>query len=336
MRVCTIFTGGTIGSRVSLEGVISPHSSMAYRLLECYTRQYGTDIDFCIEEPFQILSENLSSENLLHLINTLLNVLNKVKPDGIIITHGTDTLQYTAAVLGYIFAEADVPIVIVSSNYVLDDSRANGLINFKSALDFIKGDYGKGVFVSYQNTGDMPTIHCGTRLQPPEAFSDSVYSVSQSWFGKFDNGKFITNKQFYRNTEQYKLFSSAEEIKLIKCTNQILRIIPYPGMGYPELTENIKVVLHESYHSGTIAISQQLEEFAARAQKLNIPIYLTGLSMNEAKYETVEKYRSFGILPLEESSVISQYCKLWLALSNNLDIIKVMNRSAALDWIKKC
>lgn len=333
MRICTIFTGGTIGSRVSGEGVISPHSSMVYRLLDSYTRQYGADIEFSVEEPFQILSENLSAENLLHLINTVSNVLNNVKPDGIVITHGTDTLQYTAAILGYIFAKTDVPIVLVSSNYVLDDSRANGLINFKSALDFIKGAYGNGVFVSYQNTGDVPAIHWGTRLQPAEAFSDSVYSVSQSWFGKFEGGKFIYNKQFNRNIEQYKLFSSYEDIKLSKCTNQILRIIPYPGMSYPELTENIKVVLHESYHSGTIAISRQLEDFARKAQKLNIPVYLTGLLMNEVKYETVEIYRSYGIKPLEESSVISQYCKLWLALSNNLDIIEVMNRNLAWDWV---
>ena len=50
--------------------------------------------------------------------------------DGVIITHGTDTLQYTAAFTGYIMAGAQIPIVLVSANYVLEDVRSNGVDNF--------------------------------------------------------------------------------------------------------------------------------------------------------------------------------------------------------------
>ena len=57
--------------------------------------------------------------------------------DGIIVTHGTDTLPFTAAALGMCFAYAKVPILLVSSNYILDDPRANGLTNFTAAVDYI-------------------------------------------------------------------------------------------------------------------------------------------------------------------------------------------------------
>lgn len=65
--------------------------------------------------------------------------------DGIVVTHGTDTLQYTSAFLAYIFDGLNVPIVLVSANYPLDDSRSNGFENFVGAIDFIKSGSGNGV-----------------------------------------------------------------------------------------------------------------------------------------------------------------------------------------------
>lgn len=333
MKVCIIFTGGTIGSRLDENGKITPKGNSPYTLLEMYRNQYNDDIEFVVDQPYCILSENLAAEHIRKLIQSINRAAKNNEMDGIIVTHGTDTLQYSAAILGYIFGNVKLPIVLVSSDFTLSDGRSNGLINFRYALEFIKGKYGKGVFVSYCNKKEEPVIHRGTRIQQHLPLSADVVSVGNSWYGKFEDGRFKKNPEYVVRNGLSAMFKNTENIKLNDFSNEIIRIIPYVGMAYPEISEHTKAVLHESFHSGTIAISAGLKEFTDIAHKRNIPIFLTGLLKREALYETVSCYRKAGIQPLCESAPIAQYCKLWLALSNGIELDKIMNISVAEDFI---
>lgn len=96
MKILVVFTGGTIGSTEN-EGYISPDSEKSYRLINMFKdRAEGKypDIDFEIQSPYQMLSENNTCENLRKLASFFLSV-DYNQYDGIIVTHGTDTLQYT-------------------------------------------------------------------------------------------------------------------------------------------------------------------------------------------------------------------------------------------------
>lgn len=336
MKIGIVFTGGTIGSRIDQSGYISAAKATPFLLLEMYREQYGNDIDFVVEEPYCILSENLRAEYLLRLAACVESMLEQEDIEGIVITHGTDTLQYTAAFLGYVFGGTKIPVVLVSSNYVLEDSRANGFTNFGYALEFIKGGFGKGVFVSYCNMGGLPTLHRAVRLQPPVPYSDALDSVNDSWYGRFHDGFYEQNPD-YREQEGMgsvlEFMEEGQQFALSEESAAILRIVPYVGMTYPELSPNVKVVLHESFHSGTIGICDDLKKFADQADYFEIPIYLIGLSTEENYYETVKIYESLGIQVLPKSAVIAQYCKLWMALSNHWDLDTVMRTSIAGDFI---
>lgn len=333
MRICTIFTGGTIGSKVNDGGTISTDNEVNYTLIQQYRKNHGRDIIFDTTEPYTILSENLMAEHLRKLILAIGDELAKGIYDGIIVTHGTDTQQYSAAVLGYVFANASVPIVLVSSNYVLDDPRSNGPVNFLAAVDFIREHRGKGVFLSYCNAGDVPTIHRGTRLQSMIPVSDNVYSVLDKWYCKYVDGEYVSNPDYKPSEENNIIFPDYKAVKLEDFSTAILRVFPYPGMAYPEIPESTRAILHESFHSGTICISEDLVNFAGEAQRRNIPIFLTGLNSYEAEYETVEMYRKEGIIPLPNCAGIAQYCKLWLLLSNDLDVMEYMFKSTGEDFI---
>ncbi|MBO4998321.1 MAG: asparaginase [Lachnospira sp.] len=333
MKVYTIFTGGTIGSRIDeKKGITTKHSS-PYNLLNLYEDKYHSGIEFVTEEPYYILSENLSSMHIKKLVQSVLRGLEEKDIDGIVITHGTDTLPYTAALLAYLFGNARIPILLVSSDYPLSDERANGLCNFRYALEFIKGGYGSGVFVCYCNQGDYPVIHRGTRLLKHLPYSADVISVAGSWYGRFENNRYISNPGYRVREREKAMFQHAEEVKLKNVSDEIMRITPYVGMPYIKPSKHTKAVLHESFHSGTIAISEGLKTFMEEANRLNIPVYLTGLSETETEYETVGQYRTLGIRPLNESAPIAQYCKLWLAVSNGINPDEIMNCSVAEDWV---
>ncbi len=333
MKVCVIFTGGTIGSVIDESGYIGPREGTPYRLLEMYQERYDTDVCFDMLEPYRILSENLDGNHLEQLFARVKEVIRRDDLDGVIVTHGTDTLQFGAAMLGYVFGTSDIPIVLVSSNYVLGDERANGLLNFHYALEFIRGGYGTGVFVSYTNKGELPMIHRATRLQPAVPLSDYVSSVMDTWYGKFENGHFIKNPEYHVMSGQEALFDKEQVVKLTNMSESIMHVKPYVGMRYPSLREDVQAVLHGSYHSGTIAVTEEFEKFVKVTEERKVPIYLTGLLSGADAYETVEVYEKMGVRALHTSAEVAQYCKLWLALSNGLDINEIMGKSVAEDWV---
>lgn len=333
MKVCVVFTGGTIGSVLDESGYIGPKEGTPYRLLELYKSRYDTDVTFEMVEPYRILSENLDGQHLEQLFAAVREVLKRDDLDGVIVTHGTDTLQFGAAMLGYVFGGSDIPIVLVSSNYVLEDNRANGLVNFHYALEFIKASSGKGVFVSYCNQGDFPTIHRATRLQPAVPLSDAVSSVMNSWYGRFENGNFIINPEYHIMDGQDALFETDATVRLSNVSEAILYVRPFVGMQYPDIREGVRVVLHGSYHSGTIAVLDELDHFVKETNIRNIPIYLTGLLTGTDAYETVEVYEKMGVRALHTSAEVAQYCKLWLTLSNGLNVDAIMGKSVAEDWV---
>jgi len=200
LKLLVIFTGGTIGSTVN-EGYISTDQGKAYQLIEMYKALGKRQADFTLNEPYTLLSENLTGTYITRLGSCVLENAGKGY-EGIIITHGTDTIQYSAAVLGYLLADVDIPVLLVSSNFVLDDERANGLANFAAAVDFIASKAGTGVFVPYRNSDGVIYVHRGTRLLPHQPYSDDLQSVLNQYYGIVTcDGNFVKNRG-YQTAEQ--------------------------------------------------------------------------------------------------------------------------------------
>ncbi len=342
MRICNIFTGGTIGSTLDNDGYISTSKEAPYQLLYAYKNQYSCIYDMENCNPYTILSENLDACHILKLVKTVSLKLDSGF-DGIIIMHGTDTLQYSAAILSIIFHNIHIPIVLVSSDYILSDTRANGIVNYHYAIRFIE-TYHKNntlygthhVFVSYENKGGVPTIHCADMLQPPTPYSGDVKSILDNYIATYtidEKEKYIPNSYFNPKISILKSIETISNdllklplcivnkdylhIQLDYCSSYIMRIQPFPGLALPAITNHTKVIILETYHSGTFFINDDFYQFAQKASDCNIPILLTGLNSGERNYETVKNYTKVNIIPVYDTAVIALYCFLWLALSNN-------------------
>lgn len=301
MNILLIFTGGTIGSSFC-EEFISLNSDSKSKLLEGYSH---LEIDTI--SPYTILSEQLDGNYLNALIECVGENLNK-NYDGIIVTHGTDTLQYSASALSLAYGDAEIPVVLVSSNYVLDDPRANGKDNFKYAVEFIKEKIG-GVFVSYKNTGGKPEIHQGNMLLPHEIYSDDVKSIGSA-FGYYEKEAFIQNCQLTT-------FETVKNFKLSK-NGKILWLKIHPGMSLPD-TKNYKVIMLEAYHSGTLpTLSPEFRSFCKNA---NLPIFLAG-AKDGPQYDSVKEYEELGIKHLPFISPIYAYLRLWAEADGEKDFEK--------------
>ena len=313
MKLLFIFTGGTIGSTFDGE-YISTDKSKPYKLIEAYKNRFGISFDYDITEPYTKLSENNTGETLSALCRCVNENAGK-DYDGIIVTHGTDTLQYSAAALGYSLGNKSLPICIVSSNKPIEEQGANGLENLYGAVNFIKNHRKNGVWVIYKNPNDCIFIHRATRLIASEVYSDCFYSVCNSFYGKFDEKyNFIFNEKYQEKADEIQGFGN---INLENECEEILRIEPYVGINYPELNDNIKYIIHGTFHSGTLnTTTSQGKSFFKSARNNGITVYLTGV-LSKKSYSSTKEFDDYGLIPLPVSSPIAMYIKLWLCIKSN-------------------
>ena len=310
MKILVVFTGGTI-SCTQENGILSADERNSYLLLDMYNRIDGS-AEFEMLKPYTILSENLSGDNLMMLYNAMKNY-DFSEFDGIIVTHGTDTLQYTSAFLGYAFSDCILPIVVVSANYPLADSRSNGFANFCAAMAFIKARKGRGAFTAYQNNGDIPQIHRATRLLAHSAYSDRLHSVFDVPFGYIENGNFVNNPSYKESENEY-VFEKAD----ISSRNDLIVIRSGVDINYPQADSNTKAVLIEGFHSGTLATGlTPLKNFCKQAKKLGIPVFLTGVC-GGFEYESKMIFEELSISALPAAAPIAMEMKLRLLKKQNI------------------
>lgn len=329
MKLLFVFTGGTIGSTLK-KGYISPDNKKPYMLIDECEKKYGLNVDYDIIEPYTMLSENNNGITVKTLAECVLKYACD-NYDGIVVTHGTDTLQYSAAALGYVLGCNSIPVVLVSSNYPIDDNRANGVENLYGAIEFIKTQPKGGAWVSYKNRGENVKIHRATRLAAGSAFSDRTDSIMNSYYGSFsDDFKFVINPYYYEKADEILPLSVGG---LDENSRNIMRIVPYTGMKYPEISNEVKYILHESYHSGTIdTVSNEAKRFFAETKEKNVKVFLTGVS-SEAAYESTKAFNELDIFPLANAAPPAMLVKLWFAVSMKQNPMDIMNKSLCGDLI---
>ena len=113
-RILVVFTGGTISCRAGA-AVMGATADAPYLLLRRYREEREETVDFTTASPLTILSENLLPDDWKTIADC---VRKRLTPDmaGVVITHGTDTLAYSAAALSFMLAGIGVTLALVAAN----------------------------------------------------------------------------------------------------------------------------------------------------------------------------------------------------------------------------
>ncbi len=101
------------------------------------------------EQVFQIASESFTNDNLVTLGKRVALLVKQGDVDGVVITHGTDTLEETAYFLNLV-VHTEKPIVLVGSMRPGTAMSADGMLNLYNAVSVAasKDARGKGVLVT--------------------------------------------------------------------------------------------------------------------------------------------------------------------------------------------
>lgn len=139
-----ITTGGAISAVRNKDGAVSAGDSSILRNI---AEQIAPDTPLQVTSAGQYLSEELEPSDWAALITEINSKINAGTASGIVVTHGTYTLSYTAALLYWLFSDSEVPIVITASSTLpLETTEAE--INLRLALETATKEK-SGVFVVY-------------------------------------------------------------------------------------------------------------------------------------------------------------------------------------------
>jgi len=160
--IAILHTGGTIASRVSYkEGGVKP-AFEPEDLLQMYPELFErANVDS--EVIAQMLSEDMEPTHWQEVARAVSEHRDK---DGIIIGHGTDTMQYTAAALSFMLENIDIPVVLVGAQRSSDRPSSDAAMNLLSAVEFIQEGQ-SGVFICMHEASSDTTaaVHRGTRAR---------------------------------------------------------------------------------------------------------------------------------------------------------------------------
>ncbi len=328
-RICVIFTGGTIGSSVRNDTVDLDRTN-ASLLINEYKKHYGESITFDRLYPVDMLSENVQQSDLEKIADCIKNVDCSLY-DGIIVTHGTDTLCFTANCFSQMFCGFELPVVLVSASYPLDDERSNGLSNFAGAVTFISEAHTSGVFVSFTNPNEKCKIHLASRLTDAEQVGGRFDSLLGLCFGTVENGAFVRNPDS-RNPETEELNAVKKNGRDLKLCNDIVTIKARALLDFTFYTfEKIrpKAVILKLYHSGTICTvgeDTNAVSFIKHCRDLGIEVILSPVASKANVYAGMKNITDNCIKAYDMSFEMT-VAKVMLALGSGIPVKQMLDEN---------
>lgn len=143
-KILVLHTGGTISMSKEPDGNVTPNQTNP--LLDQEKLLEGK-VDLVVEAIFNVPSPHITLEKMLILQQRIKKAYAE-SFDGVVITHGTDTLEETAYFLD-ITLERKIPVVLTGAMRSSNEIGTDGLYNFISAIFTACSDesIGKGVLV---------------------------------------------------------------------------------------------------------------------------------------------------------------------------------------------
>ena len=333
MKILVLHCGGTISCK-EINGALTPSLDIEPEFSAIKSQLGSVSFRHRRIKPF--LSEYLNGSHITRIAKEVGSALSSGRYGGIIVTHGSDTVAYTSAALGYIFGNACAPIVTVCADLPLSDPHSSGHVNLRAAAALIAYGGVKGVFSVYRENETCATVHRATRLLRHRSYETPLTSSGEP-FGRLD---LTANKEamLIRSPLYREKSDGMENLKAeLKKISPVIHISVYPGMRYPSLPRGCKAVILGSYHSGTVDTeSPELKRFARRCKRAGVPIFVDGTGAT-ADYESMLAYNELGIRRLPPlSSPVAMYMKLWLFAASGVSALTgAIERSLGGDIIPK-
>jgi L-asparaginase type II len=213
------------------------------------------------EQVFQIASENMGNEHWLALAKRVNALLATDNVDGIVITHGTDTLEETAYFL-HLVVKSRKPVVLVGAMRPSTALSADGPINLYNAV-LLAGSQdavGKGVLVAMNDQIHGARDVTKTNTSTPDTFKTSELGM----LGYIQGNK----PYFYRGSLRKHTADSEFDVSNLNALPQVDIAYAYANVG-PVVVDALaaagaKGIIHAGVGDGSLPAKTKPALIAAR------------------------------------------------------------------------
>lgn len=213
-KVVVLTTGGTIASKKNTEsGLLESGVINGDELLELCDVPSDIDVNIEVESVFQKASMHITYNDLLLLKQKIDSYLTKPEIDGVVITHGTDTLEETSYFLNLVTNHSK-PIVVTGSQRSPDEIGTDSFVNIKHSILAACSDdlYNVGVVVVFNER----IFHSKYVKKEHASNIQGFNSFGFGYLGIIDNG-YVHVHQKPMTNEYFQIKKELPEVDIIKC-----------------------------------------------------------------------------------------------------------------------
>jgi len=218
------------------------------------------------EQIFQIGSESFNNERLLKLAKRVSELLKQPDVDGIVITHGTDTIEETAYFLN-LTLKSDKPVVVVGSMRPGTALGADGALNLYDAVLVASNpaSKGKGTLAVLNDE-----IHTGRDVTKSNTFKTETFRSPFGPLGYVVEGRTL----FYRLPARPHTLQTQWDIDKIDKLPEVAVVYAYgnanPAAVDAAVKSGAKAIIYAATGNGSVGDYMVESLKAARAKGVQI------------------------------------------------------------------
>lgn len=307
-RIKILGTGGTIASKaVDSSHTAGYHVDLTIQDLLDAIPDISKICEIEYEQLCNVDSKNIDQDVLYKIYKGVSESLQTF--DGIVITHGTDTLSETAFFIESTIDAGDVPIVFVGSMRPSTSVSADGPMNLYQAICIASNpkSRGRSVLVSLNDQ-----ISSGYYITKTNANSLDTFNVRQGYLGNFVNNEI---HYYYppvkpQGCHKFKLRLNGEDFKLPEVC------ILYAHQAFPSSIVKLVADKYDGIVLATMGAGSLPDEVNQACMDLTLPIIYSKRSMdgmvpvanlprNDSKGHNII---ASGYLSPEKSRILLQLC----------------------------